>query len=75
LDIEYAKELGEELGVEIGRVPSPNDHPSFIRGMANLVKDHLDSNTSFGGQLLTRCPKCPRDSCKNAREWLKSISW
>lgn len=56
-------------------MPSPNDHPSFIKGLAQLVREHLDSNTSFGGQLSTRCPKCTRNSCKEAREWLKTISW
>ena len=31
LDIEYAKEIGEEIGAEkIGRCPTPNDHPLFI---------------------------------------------
>lgn len=64
-----------QLGVEIRRVPSPNDHPSFIKGMAQLVKDHLDSNRSFNGQLLTRCPKCPRQSCSDARKWLEAVKW
>ena len=75
LDIEYAKELGEQLGVQVGRVPSPNDHPAFIRGLAQLVREHLESNRSFGGQLLARCPKCTRDSCKKARDWLRTVSW
>ncbi|KAJ8913191.1 hypothetical protein NQ315_009028 [Exocentrus adspersus] len=42
LDIEYCKELAEEVGVEtILRVPAPNDHPLFYRRSCRSSKESL----------------------------------
>jgi ferrochelatase len=42
LDVE-AKRIATEAGVELVRAQTVNDHPAFIRMMANLVRDHLRS--------------------------------
>jgi ferrochelatase len=40
LDIE-AKNIAADLGINLIRVSCPNDHPTFIRMIANVVKSHL----------------------------------
>ncbi|MBW4572461.1 MAG: ferrochelatase [Tolypothrix carrinoi HA7290-LM1] len=43
IDIEY-REVAEESGIEnFRRVPAPNTHPMFIRALADLVLDALES--------------------------------
>lgn len=43
IDIEY-REVAEESGIEnFRRVPAPNTHPLFIRALADLVLDALES--------------------------------
>jgi protoporphyrin/coproporphyrin ferrochelatase len=43
IDIEY-RELAEESGIEnFRRVPAPNTHPLFIRALADLVLEALES--------------------------------
>ncbi|XP_074597627.1 ferrochelatase, mitochondrial [Brevipalpus obovatus] len=75
LDIEYAEELGQKLGIEnVRRVPAPNDHPAFIQGMANIVKKHLESNLVCSPQLLLRCPHCVSKTCHQTKSWIRSLS-
>jgi len=76
LDIEYAKEIGEEIGAEkIGRCPTPNDHPLFIEGLATLVKERLStSGPRVNPQLLLRCPMCENASCGEAKNWLRKVT-
>lgn len=75
LDIEYAKEVGEEVGAEkIARCPTPNDHPIFINGLASLVKDHLENGPRVKPQLLLRCPMCENKSCGEAKNWLRKVT-
>lgn len=57
----------------IGRVPTPNDHPSFIQGMADLIRQHLHDDRPYSEQLLLRCPFCVKTSCQDARKWLQSL--
>jgi len=40
LDIE-AKKLAEELGVDLLRASCPNDHPTFIRMMTDVIESHM----------------------------------
>jgi ferrochelatase len=42
IDVE-ARERAAELGLELDRIPSLNDDPTFIRGLADLVRRHLDA--------------------------------
>jgi len=75
LDIEYAKEMGEEIGAEkIARCPTPNDHPVFIEGLATLVRDHLVKGPRVNPQLLMRCPMCENASCGEAKNWLRKVT-
>ncbi|XP_023218458.1 ferrochelatase, mitochondrial-like, partial [Centruroides sculpturatus] len=75
LDIEYGQELGKEIGVEhFRRVPTPNDHPIFIKALAELVKNHLEVGEIYSPQLLLRCPLCENPVCHDMRKWLKSLN-
>ncbi|KAI1292641.1 Ferrochelatase, mitochondrial [Halotydeus destructor] len=74
LDIEYAHDLAKELKVEsIIRVPAPNDHPKFIAGMADLVRDHLSSGSICSPQIRIRCPLCTNAACEVTRRWIKQL--
>jgi ferrochelatase len=64
LDIEYA-ELAEEAGVPFyRRVPTVNDHPLFIAGLANAIGQALADgqmiNSGEVGRICpTECGSCP----------------
>uniref|UniRef100_A0A6G1SJP9 Ferrochelatase n=1 Tax=Aceria tosichella TaxID=561515 RepID=A0A6G1SJP9_9ACAR len=74
LDIEYAKDLKEKVKFEtFVRVPTLNDHPLFLEGMAKLIKDHLDSGETIGPQMRRRCPGCKKDNCQRTRSWLARL--
>lgn len=74
LDIEYAKDLKEKLNFEtFARVPAVNDHPKFFEGIAQLIKDHLESNETISAQMRRRCPGCTKDNCKVTRAWLERL--
>jgi ferrochelatase len=45
VDIE-AKGVADELGVAFVRTPSPNADPAFIAALADVVRDHLDKETT-----------------------------
>ena len=40
LDIE-ARQVAEEAGIAFARTEMPNDHPAFIRALAEVVREHL----------------------------------
>lgn len=74
LDIEYAKDLKEKLKFEtFARVPAVNDHPKFLEGMADLIKDHIESGETISAQMRRRCPGCTKDNCKRTRSWLARL--
>lgn len=74
LDIEYAKDLKEKLKFEsFGRCATVNDHPKFLEGLADLIKEHLDSKQTISAQMRRRCPGCTKDNCKRTREWLARL--
>jgi len=70
LDIEYAHDLGKKTGASIYRVPTPNDHPEFIAGLADIVKTHLESGVGVKPQLLMTCPMCTNPACFPAKRWI-----
>ena len=75
LDIEYANDLAKQVGADrIARCPTPNDHPVFINGMADLVHTHLQHGPRVNPQLLLRLPKQINPSCGNTIDWLEKIS-
>lgn len=70
LDIEYAAELGEEVGAErIGRCAAPNDDPTFISCLTDIVATHLKSGEKVKPQMLMTCPMCTEPTCKHAKMW------
>ncbi|XP_050545027.1 ferrochelatase, mitochondrial isoform X2 [Daktulosphaira vitifoliae] len=74
LDIEYCKELGEELGVEnIRRAAAPNDHPLFIDAISDIVSQHLRDNITVGPKFLLRCAHCCNDRCYQSKHWYSKV--
>ncbi|XP_003748486.1 ferrochelatase, mitochondrial [Galendromus occidentalis] len=72
LDIEYGDDLAKELKLEkIYRAEAPNFNKHFIRGLADEVKNHLDSNIRVSPQLGMRCPHCVNPECIKLRHWLR----
>lgn len=69
LDLEYAEELGAKHKMNIRRAAAMNDHPIFIQAIADVVKEHLDSNRSCTKQLLLRCPMCVNKKCGKTKEF------
>ncbi|CAF0851567.1 unnamed protein product [Brachionus calyciflorus] len=64
LDLEYIDDLSKKAGIKnIRRCESLNDNPIFLRALANIVKNHLDSNEMCSKQLSLRCPKCINEVC------------
>lgn len=74
LDIEYAIDLKKKLNFEtFARVPTLNEHPKFLSGIADLIIDHIQSQQTISAQMRRRCPGCTKDNCKRTREWLKRL--
>lgn len=70
LDIEYAEEFAPTVGVEnIRRCESLNDNPVFIQALADIVKNHIDSQSACSKQLGLRCPMCVNDTCGRAKRF------
>lgn len=70
MDIEYCKELAEELGIErIRRSAAPNDHPIFIDALTDIILSHLKSKRSINPKFLTRCPHCVNENCLRSKNW------
>ncbi|XP_063221724.1 ferrochelatase, mitochondrial [Bacillus rossius redtenbacheri] len=73
MDIEYAHDLGKELGVKICRAAAPNDHPLFINALADVVIKHLASSQPVSAKFLTRCPHCTNTRCDKSKAWFAQI--
>uniref|UniRef100_A0A0V0GAJ6 Ferrochelatase n=1 Tax=Triatoma dimidiata TaxID=72491 RepID=A0A0V0GAJ6_TRIDM len=74
MDIEYCKELGEEVGVEcIRRASAPNDHPLFISALADIVTNHLKGDQRISPKFLLRCPHCTNEHCHKSKEWFRQL--
>jgi len=70
LDIEYAQDVGKEVGAErIARCEAPNTHSTFIECIADLVHNNLKSSYTVNPQMLMTCPMCTDPSCKKAKFW------
>ena len=63
-----------QVGATIKRAKSPNDHPLFIKGLAEIVSEHLKSNVAVMPQILMTCPLCERPTCWETKKWLKSLN-
>lgn len=61
---ELDKEIIGEAGQEgIKRVESLNGNPIFIKALADIAKDHLDSGSPCSPQMVLRCPSCNSERC------------
>jgi len=70
LDIEYAQDVGKEVGAErIARCEAPNSNPTFIECLADLVHNNLKENYTVNPQMLMTCPMCTDPSCNDAKMW------
>lgn len=70
LDIEYAQDLGKEVGAErIARCAAPNTDPTFISCLADLVARHLAARETVQPQMLMTCPMCTDPSCRTSKMW------
>ncbi|XP_028174127.1 ferrochelatase, mitochondrial isoform X2 [Ostrinia furnacalis] len=55
LDIEYCDEVAKEAGItQIERAAAPNDHPTFIAALADVVATHLKTGPPVNRQFLAR---------------------
>ncbi|KAJ2941702.1 hypothetical protein O0L34_g10509 [Tuta absoluta] len=74
LDIEYCDELAKEAGVtQIERAAAPNDHPTFIAALTDIVATHLKSGKTVSSQFLTRCPHCTSPRCQMSKDFFKKL--
>lgn len=74
MDIEYCKELAEEIGIEkIRRVPAPNVHPLFIKALVDIVKPHLNLSIGVNKKFLLRCPHCVNMNCFHSKKWYSEV--
>lgn len=69
MDLEYAEELGKELGVNIRRSAALNDNKIFIKTLADVVHEHISRNETSSRQLTLRCPMCVNPVCGKMREF------
>lgn len=70
LDIEYAQDVGKEVGAErIGRCEAPNTNPTFIQCLTDIVSNHLKKGFTVSPQMLMTCPMCTDQSCKTSKMW------
>lgn len=79
LDIEL-KEEAEQHGIHLERAPSLNDEPVFLRALADIVSEHLASNSEHTGtvpwaqgpashQMGLRCPGCINNECAHQKSF------
>ncbi|KAJ8313417.1 hypothetical protein KUTeg_009045 [Tegillarca granosa] len=61
-----------KLGLNIRRAPAMNDSQTFINALADVVKNHLDSNLACSKQMILRCPLCTNPTCGKAKEFFAS---
>jgi ferrochelatase len=65
LDREYG-EVAHQVGItHYRRAPALNERPRFLDALADIVRDHLESNAPYSTQYLTRCAGCTNPQCRN----------
>jgi ferrochelatase len=65
LDREYG-EVAHKAGItHYKRAPALNDRPLFLDGLAQIVRDHLDSGAPCSTQYPVRCAGCTNPQCRN----------
>ncbi|ESN94183.1 hypothetical protein HELRODRAFT_69010, partial [Helobdella robusta] len=71
LDLEYSKIVPKISSKIVRRAASLNDRPTFIKGIAELVKNHLEGGLTCSRKLSVCCTSCPTDTCKKTRQFFK----
>lgn len=72
LDIEYARDVGKEVGAEeIRRCAAPNDDPLFIDALVDEVARHIEAGRKCSEQFLNNCPMCVNPSCYQSKQWFR----
>jgi ferrochelatase len=65
LDREY-EEVAHQVGIaHYVRAPALNDRPRFLDGLAEIVRDHLESAALYSTQYPVRCAGCTNPQCRN----------
>jgi ferrochelatase len=65
LDREYG-EVAHQVGItHYVRAPALNDRPRFLDGLAEIVRDHLESSAVYSTQYPVRCAGCTNPQCRN----------
>ncbi|PWA01212.1 hypothetical protein BB558_002690 [Smittium angustum] len=71
------KEYANKSGISNFIVAEPpNDNPSFIECMADLVIKSLDTKKPTylnNNQVYMRCPGCEFDHCKTTKDWIHNF--
>lgn len=73
--IETLYELDQEVIGECGhadtvkRAESLNGSPTFIRALADIAKDHLQSGAACSLQMGLRCPGCKSERCLESKQF------
>ncbi|KZV80606.1 ferrochelatase [Exidia glandulosa HHB12029] len=67
-DVEYGH-VAKEAGINMARVPALNEHPVFVRALADIVAHHLDAGERVSTQMMLRCPGCVNETCGKQKEW------
>jgi ferrochelatase len=64
LDREYG-EVAHQVGItHYVRAPALNDRPRFLDGLAEIVRDHLESGALYSTQYPVRCAGCTNPQCR-----------
>ncbi|KAJ0115417.1 hypothetical protein J7T55_012696 [Diaporthe amygdali] len=73
--IETLYELDQEVIGDSGhpetvkRAESLNGNPTFIKGLADIAKKHLDSGITCSLQMGLRCPGCKSERCLESKKF------
>lgn len=73
--IETLYELDQEVITDSGspetvkRADSLNGNPTFIKGLADIAKTHLDSEIACSKQMGLRCPGCKSERCLASKKF------
>lgn len=68
IDITYG-DLAKKVGINMVRCESLNDHPLFLKAMADIVNDHMKNGSLFSNQFMTKCSGCSYKACEDTRQF------
>lgn len=68
IDMTYG-DLARKVGINMIRSESLNDHPLFLKAMADIVNDHMTTNLGVTKQFMTRCSGCFSEECQKTRDF------